>query len=109
MKLRLALFTFFVLLAAPFAGAQSVAFINPGKSDEIYWVTAAKGMRAAADNLGMKLEVRYTERDHTKAIEIAREIASRPPASRPAYAVITNDNATGLAQLKVLDAAGIRV
>lgn len=95
-------------LAAPFAGAQSVAFINPGKSDEVYWVTAAKGMQAAAQDLGMKLEVRYTERDHTKAIEIARELAARPAATRPEYAVVTNDNAVGLGVLKVLDAAGIR-
>jgi ABC-type sugar transport system substrate-binding protein len=64
-------------------GAQSVAFINPGKSDEVYWVTAARGMQAAAEDLGMKLEVRYSERDHTKAIDIARELASRPAASRP--------------------------
>jgi ABC-type sugar transport system substrate-binding protein len=94
-------------LAAPNAGAQSVAFINPGKSDEVYWVTAARGMQAAADDLGMKLEVRYTERDHTKAIEIARELAARPASTRPRYAVITNDNATGVGLLKVLDAAGI--
>lgn len=95
------------LAGAP-ALAQTVAFINPGKSDEVYWVTAAKAMQAAAASLGMKLEVRYTERDHTRAIEIARELAGRPRGSRPEYAVITNDNATGAGQLKVLDAAGIR-
>jgi ABC-type sugar transport system substrate-binding protein len=95
-------------LAAAQAAGQRVAFINPGKSDEVYWVTAAQAMQAAAEDLGMKLEVRFTERDHTRAIEIARELAARPPASRPRYAVITNDNATGAGQLRVLDAAGIR-
>jgi ABC-type sugar transport system substrate-binding protein len=95
-------------LAAPVAAAQTVAFINPGKSDEVYWVTAARGMQAVADDLGMKLEVRYTERDHTKTLEIARELAARPAATRPEYAVITNDNATGQGLLKVLDAAGIK-
>lgn len=95
------------LLATPLAGAQAVAFINPGKSDEVYWVTAARAMQAAAEDLGMKLEVRYTERDHTRAIEIARELAARPAAARPKFAVITNDNATGIGLLKVLDAAGI--
>jgi ABC-type sugar transport system substrate-binding protein len=101
-----------MLLAASLCGApvaaQTVVFINPGKSDEIYWVTAARAMQAAAEDLGMKLEVRFTERDHTRTIEIARELAARPPGSRPDYAVITNDNATGAGQLKVLDAAGIR-
>jgi len=42
-----------VLLCGSVARAQSVAFINPGKSDEIYWVTAAQGMQAAAHSLGM--------------------------------------------------------
>jgi ABC-type sugar transport system substrate-binding protein len=101
-----------LLAAACMTGAQALAqtvfFINPGKSDEVYWVTAAKAMQAAAEDLGITLEVRFTERDHTRAIEIARELAARPRASRPDYAVITNDNATGAGQLKVLDAAGIR-
>lgn len=97
-----------VLMAAPLAAAQAVAFINPGKSDEVYWVTASRGMQAAAEDLGMKLEVRYTERDHTRALEIARELAGRPNAARPEYAVVSNDYATGPAVLKVLDAAGIR-
>ena len=99
---------FAACLGLPAARAQSVAFINPGKSDEIYWVTATRGMQAAAEDLGLRLEVRYTERDHTRAIEIARELAARPAATRPQYAVITNDNATGAGLLRVLDAAGIR-
>jgi ABC-type sugar transport system substrate-binding protein len=108
MRLCLAVATFAACLATPLAQAQSVAFINPGKSDEVYWLTAARGMAAAAEDLGMKLEVRYTERDHTRAIGIAQELAARPAATRPQYAVITNDNATGQGLLKVLDAAGIR-
>lgn len=95
-------------LACAAARAQSVVFINPGKSDEIYWVTAARGMQAAANDLGMKLEVRYSERDHTRTIEIAREVAARPAGARPDVAIITNDYATGPGLLKVLDAAGIR-
>ena len=42
-----------ILLCCSVARAQSVAFINPGKSDEIYWVTATQGMQAAAKSLGM--------------------------------------------------------
>jgi ABC-type sugar transport system substrate-binding protein len=107
LRLATALLSCAIAAAMP-AGAQKVAFINPGKSDELYWVTAAKGMMAAAEDLGMQLEVRFTERDHTRTIEIARELAARPPATRPDYAVITNDNAMGAGQLRVLDAAGIR-
>jgi ABC-type sugar transport system substrate-binding protein len=46
--------------------AQSVAFINPGKSDEIYWVTASQAMEAAAKSLGMNFEVQYAQREPLK-------------------------------------------
>jgi ABC-type sugar transport system substrate-binding protein len=45
-----------VLLCGSVARAQSVAFINPGKSDEVYWMTATQGMQAAARSLGMTFE-----------------------------------------------------
>jgi ABC-type sugar transport system substrate-binding protein len=97
-----------LLLIASNAFAQSIAFINPGKSDEIYWVTASQAMQNAAASLGVRLEIAYAEREHPKTLEIAREIASRPREKRPDYVVITNDYAVGLELLKILDAAGIR-
>ena len=48
-----------ILLCGSDARAQSVAFINPGKSDEIYWMTATQGMQAVARSLGMTFEVQY--------------------------------------------------
>ncbi len=96
------------LAAACAAGAQSVVFINPGKSDEVYWVTAARAMQQAAKSLGMRLEVKFAERDHLRTIQFAREIAARPQASRPDFVVLTNDNGTGPEMLRVLDAAGMR-
>lgn len=104
---RAMLFLFGLLVALP-ALAISVVFINPGKSDETYWLTAARAMEGAAQSLGMSLEVRYAQREHTKPLEIAREIAARPPEMRPQYAVITNDYATGPELLRIFDAAGIR-
>ena len=53
------------LLASPGGWAQAIVFIDPGKSDEVYWVTAANAMKAAADELGMRLEVRYAEQEVT--------------------------------------------
>ena len=74
--------------------AQSVAFINPGKSDEIYWVTASQAMEAAAKSLGMNFEVQYAQREPLKTLEIARELAARPAGKRPEYVVITDDSPT---------------
>src|SRR5205809_7648787 len=87
--------------------AQSIVFINPGKSTELYWVTAAKAMEAAAANLGMKLETKYAERDHLLTIEFARQVAAAPKGERPDFVIMTNDNGTGPEMLKLLDAAGV--
>jgi ABC-type sugar transport system substrate-binding protein len=55
------------LLSPAVVRAQSVAFINPGKSDEIYWVTASQSMEAAARSLGMNFEVQYAQREPLKS------------------------------------------
>lgn len=89
--------------------AQSVAFINPGRSNEAYWVAAAEAMAQASKSLGMSLEVRYAERDHLKALDIARELAERPQAERPEYVVVSNDYATGGEILRLLNGSGIQV
>ncbi len=96
-----------VWLAGP-AHAVSVAFINPGKSDEIYWVTATQAMAAAAGSLGLTLEVQYAERDPLKVLALARALVARPKAQRPDYVVSTNDSATGVELLRVFDGSGIR-
>jgi len=97
-----------ILLCGAVARAQSVAFINPGKSDEIYWVTATQAMQAAAESLGMTFEVQYAEREHLKTLAIAREMVARPAGKRPEYIVITNDYAVAGELLKIIDGAGIR-
>src|SRR5215470_13729364 len=78
-----------VLLYASGAAAQSVALINPGKSEEVYWVTATQSMQAAAKSLGMGFEVQYAQREPLKTLEIARELVARPAGKRPEYIVIT--------------------
>ena len=96
-------------MLSPLVLAQSVAFISPGKTDEIYWVTSARAMEAAAKSLGMSIEVHYAQRDHTRTLDIARELASRPAEKRPKYVVFSNDYATGPELLRLFDSAGIKV
>ena len=88
--------------------AMTVAFINPGKSDEVYWMTAARAMEAAARSLDIKLEVLYAERDHLRQVAFAQQLAARPPGQRPAYVIMSNDYAIGHELLRILDAAGIK-
>jgi ABC-type sugar transport system substrate-binding protein len=97
-----------ILLCGSVAHAQSVAFINPGKSDEIYWVTATQGMQAVAHSLGMTFEVQYAQREPLKTFEIAREMVARAPGKRPDYIVITDDYAVADQLLRITDAAGVK-
>lgn len=90
------------------AAAQSVVFINPGKSDEAYWVAAAGVMHKAASSLGMQLRVVYAERNRLEPIAIAQRLAQRPPAVRPDYVIFTNDYSVAPSVLKALDGSGIK-
>lgn len=88
--------------------AMSVVFINPGKSDEVYWVTAARAMEASARSLNVQLEVLYAERDHPRQITFAQQLVARPPTQRPDYVILTNDYAIGQEMVRILDEAGIK-
>jgi ABC-type sugar transport system substrate-binding protein len=85
-----------------------VAFLNPGKSDEAYWVAVAQSMQMAATSLGLQLEVQFAERDHLRVLELARALVARPKAQRPDYVVFSNDSATGPELLRVFDGSGIK-
>jgi len=96
------------LLCGSVARAQSVAFINPGKSNEIYWVTATQGMQAAAHSLGMTFEVQYAQREPLKTLDIAREMVARPAGKRPDYIVVTDDYSVADRLLAIIDPAGVK-
>jgi len=87
--------------------ALSMVFINPGKSTEPFWAMAVRNMQAAADSLGIELEVLSAERDYLAQIRLAREVAERPQALRPDYLIVVAEKGTLLAQLELADQAGI--
>lgn len=94
-------------LAPQWGWAQSVVFINPGRSNEAYWRTASDAMAAAAVSLGMPLEIRYAERNPLQAISIARELAARPRACRPRFVMFVNESSVAPEILRTLEAAQI--
>ena len=96
-----------LLLSMP-AFALSVTFINPGKSNEAYWVAVAQSMKVAAESLDIALEMRFVERDHPRALAVVQEIANRPEATRPDYVILTNDYDLGPKQLSLLEGSGIQ-
>jgi len=95
-------------LCSPLCLAFSVVFINPGRSDEAYWVAAGQAMQAAADSLQIGFEQRFAERDPLRVQQIAREIVARPATQRPDYVVATNDKRTLVQVAQLLDSAGIK-
>lgn len=91
------------------AWSQSVVFINPGKSDEAYWVAASNAMQKAANSLGMQLQVMYGERNRLEPIAIAQSVAQRKPADRPDYVIFSNDYGVAPSVLRTLEDTGIKV
>jgi ABC-type sugar transport system substrate-binding protein len=88
------------------AAGFSVVFINPGKSDEPFWRSVTRFMQPAAQQLDIRLEVLYAERDHLKMIELARLVSSR--GKKPDYLMIVNEKLSAGEMLKMADQAGIK-
>lgn len=98
------------LLVAPhMALALSMVFINPGKSDEPYWMMATAAMQQAAASLSIDLEVLSAERDYLAQIHLIESLADRTPAARPDYLIIAGEKSTLLGQLEAAERAGIPV
>lgn len=96
------------LWTAGMAQAQSVVFINPGMSDEIFWTSASDAMRKAADSLGMQLQVVTVERDRLKPMEVAQSLAQLPPQERPDYVLFGNEYSVAPSVLKALEGPASR-
>jgi ABC-type sugar transport system substrate-binding protein len=89
---------------AAWGGDIRVGFINPTGPPE-FWLPVSATMRAAAAELGIDVDIRYTERSYDKAIALARDFLSeRPP---PDYLIATNDLGAGGAIIKLADAANV--
>jgi ABC-type sugar transport system substrate-binding protein len=101
-------FALLLLCCAQHAAALSIAFINPGRSDEAYWLAASQAMQAAAQSLQVRLEVLYAEREPARALQLGQALAARPPARRPDYVILVNEKGTLVANAQTLGGAGIK-
>lgn len=97
-----------LLLAGPVAWAAGphIVFINPGRTDEPFWRSVERFMQPAAQQLDMRLEVLYAERDHMKMTDLVKQVAAR--GSKPDYLMIVNEKLAGGEMLKLADRAGIK-
>lgn len=88
--------------------AMTVAFINPGYDKEVYWYTATRAMQAAAEDLGVRLQVSYADRNYRQALQQVQALASLPAAQRPDYVILSNEFDAAGEMVALLDKAGIR-
>lgn len=110
--LCLLVFSQLVLAAAENAHVKSkapasVLFLNPGFSDEPFWVGYSAFMQAAADDLGMHLEVIYGERDSQRLLESARSLMARD--KQPDYLVFVNEMYTAPQLLRLFADSPIKL
>lgn len=71
------------------ACAASVVFLNPGSASDPYWSSYSRFMQAAADRLGLSLQIYYTDRDTRTLGGLARKALQG--GDRPDYLVFSNE------------------
>lgn len=87
-------------LAAAQSRAPSVVFLNPGFSDEPFWIDYSRYMQDAADDLGIELTVLYGERDLTRMLSNARQVLE---GEHPDYLIFTNEQFQGPVLLRLFE------
>ncbi len=79
----------------------SVLFLNPGFSDEPFWVGYSAFMQAAADDLGMQLQIIYAERNQQNLLEqLGTLLAS---GKQPDYLLFVNERSTAPEILRLFE------
>ncbi|WKL51807.1 ABC transporter substrate-binding protein [Pseudomonas kielensis] len=91
----------------PGAQAASVVFLNPGTTTEVFWVSYTQFMQAAARDLGMDLQVRYSQHVAQTTIEQAREVLLGP--NRPDYLVFVNEQYVAPQILRLSQGSGVKL
>jgi ABC-type sugar transport system substrate-binding protein len=89
------------------AAAVSVVFLNPGPVTDGYWQAYGRFMHAAAEKLGMSLEVIYTDRDTRKLLTFARDALQG--ADRPDYLVFSNELNVAPEILRLSTGSGVKL
>jgi len=79
------------------SGDIRVGFVNPGLTVE-FWLQLQSTLQAAAAQLGIDLDVRYTNREPRKAVAVTDAMLNERPL--PDYLIATNDIGDGGAIIK---------
>ncbi len=83
----------------------SVSFIAVSSPSEQFWGNIIAMAQAAADDLDIDLEVLYADRNHIRAVELARTVCSRK--EKPDFLIVVGEKTIGSQSLVLAEEAGI--
>lgn len=84
-----------------------VLFVNPGHANESFWHDVDLYAHAAAESLGLQLEIIHGERDRLLTRQKLVERMKRAPA--PDFAILVNEKGIGLSLLESITSAETKV
>ncbi|WP_454564160.1 ABC transporter substrate-binding protein [Pseudomonas sp. AIG] len=100
----------FLLFGALFqtgARAESVLFLNPGSTQEAFWVSYSQFMQAAARDLGIDLQILYSQRQPELTLAQARLALQGP--NRPEYLIFVNEQYVAPQILRLAENSGVKL
>ena len=89
------------------ARAESVLFLNPGSTQEAFWVSYSQFMQAAARDLGIDLRILYAQRQPELTLAQARLALQGP--ERPDYLVFVNEQYVAPQILRMANGSGVKL
>jgi ABC-type sugar transport system substrate-binding protein len=98
------------LLSAVFAcaaRAESVLFLNPGATQETFWVSYSQFMQVAARDLHIDLKILYAQRNPELTLAQARLALQGP--NRPDYLMFVNEQYVAPQILRMAQGSGVKL
>ncbi|WNZ86813.1 ABC transporter substrate-binding protein [Pseudomonas sp. P108] len=89
------------------ARAESVLFLNPGSTQETFWVSYSQFMQAAARDLGIDLHILYSQRQPELTLAQARLALQGP--NRPDYLIFVNEQYVAPQILRLAENSGVKL
>ncbi|PTT93745.1 LacI family transcriptional regulator, partial [Pseudomonas sp. HMWF005] len=94
-------------LFATAARAESVLFLNPGSTQEAFWLSYSQFMQVAARDLGIELQILYAQRQPELTIAQARLALQGP--NRPDYLMFVNEQYVAPQILRLAENSGVKL
>ncbi len=107
MKKKLLCLLVFYFLSSGIAKEFTVTFINPGETGEVFWDLVVDFMKAAAEDLDIKLEVLYSQRDHLKMVDFTKEVVARK--NKPDYLIVVNEKLVADQMIQLANSNKIKI